>query len=128
MKNKKIITATLLVSDGPVQNSYFEELLEIDGNKLFKLFDEINNDLTNLGFGFYLRVDSTKSDLVTVNDILDEAAVAVPDTLLVDVFVFLTNILFLSKSDLTTIIVTELAVTVSPIVKSVAEPPYVSVS
>ena len=46
MKNKKIITATLLVSDGPVQNSYFEELLEIDGNKLFKLFDEINNDLT----------------------------------------------------------------------------------
>ena len=51
MKNKKIITATLLVSDGPVQNSYFEELLEIDGNKLFKLFDEINNDLTNLGFG-----------------------------------------------------------------------------
>ena len=69
MKNKKIITATLLVSDGPVQNSYFEELLEIDGNKLFKLFDEINNDLTNLGFGFYLRFDSTKSDLVTVNDI-----------------------------------------------------------
>ena len=58
-----------MVSDGPVQNSYFEELLEIDGNKLFKLFDEINNDLTNLGFGFYLRFDSTKSDLVTVNDI-----------------------------------------------------------
>ena len=58
-----------MVSDGPVQNSYFEELLEIDGNKLFKLFDEINNDLTNLGFGFFLRFDSTKSDLVTVNDI-----------------------------------------------------------
>ena len=69
MKNKKIITATLLVSDGPVQNSYFEELLEINEKKLFKLFDEINNDLTNLGFGFYLRFDSTKSDLVTVNDI-----------------------------------------------------------
>ena len=52
MKNKKIITATLLVSDGPVQNSYFEELLEIDGNKLFKLFDEINNDLTILVLDF----------------------------------------------------------------------------
>ena len=43
MKNKKIITATLLVSDGPVQNSYFEELLEIDGNKLFKLYGFLNS-------------------------------------------------------------------------------------
>ena len=69
MKNKKIITATLLVSDGPVHNSYFEDLLEIDKNTLLKLFNQINNDLSNLEFGFYLRFDSTKSDLVTVNDI-----------------------------------------------------------
>ena len=53
MKNKKIVTATLLVSDGPVQNSYFEGLLEIDESKLFELFEEINNDLSNLEFGFF---------------------------------------------------------------------------
>ena len=69
MNNKKIITATLLVSDGPVQNSYFIELLEIDENTLLRLIDEINQDLNNLEFGFNIQFDSIKSDLVTVNDI-----------------------------------------------------------
>ena len=69
MNSKKIITATLLVSDGPVANSYFYDLLDIEEKNLINLFDEINNDLKNLEFGFYLRFDSIKSDLVTVNDI-----------------------------------------------------------
>ena len=69
MNIKKIITATLLVSDGPVQNSYFIELLEIDENTLLRLIDEINQDLNNLEFGFNIQFDSIKSDLVTVNDI-----------------------------------------------------------
>ena len=45
MNNKKIISATLLVSDGPVENEYFYELLQIQ------------------------QKDLIKSDLVTVNDI-----------------------------------------------------------
>ena len=31
--NKKIITATLLISDGPVDHSYFSELLDITNDK-----------------------------------------------------------------------------------------------
>ncbi len=69
MNNKKIISATLLVSDGPVENEYFYELLQIQHKDLINLFEEINNDLKNLEFGFYVRFDLIKSDLVTVNDI-----------------------------------------------------------
>ena len=69
MNNKKIISATLLVSDGPVENEYFHELLQIQQKDLINLFEEINNDLENLEFGFYIRFDLIKSDLVTVNDI-----------------------------------------------------------
>ena len=69
MNNKKIISATLLVSDGPVENEYFYELLQIQQKDLINLFEEINNDLENLEFGFYIRFDLIKSDLVTVNDI-----------------------------------------------------------
>jgi len=69
MKNKKIITATLLVSDGPVPNTYFTDLLEIDENTLLNIYEDINSDLSNLNFGFYLKFDSVKSDLVTVSDI-----------------------------------------------------------
>ena len=69
MNNKKIISATLLVSDGSVENEYFYELLQIQQKDLINLFEEINNDLENLEFGFYIRFDLIKSDLVTVNDI-----------------------------------------------------------
>ena len=69
MNNKKIISATLLVSDGPVENEYFYELLQIQQKDLINLFEDINNDLQNLEFGFYIRFDLIKSDLVTVNDI-----------------------------------------------------------
>ena len=69
MNNKKIISATLLVSDGPVENEYFYELLQIEQKDLINLFEEINNDLQNLEFGFCIRFDLIKSDLVTVNDI-----------------------------------------------------------
>ena len=69
MNNKKIISATLLVSDCPVENEYIYELLQIEQRDLINLFEEINNELQNLEFGFYIRFDLIKSDLVTVNDI-----------------------------------------------------------
>ena len=40
MNNKKIISATLLVSDGPVENEYFYELLQIQQKDLINLFEE----------------------------------------------------------------------------------------
>ena len=36
--NKKIITATLLISDGPVEHSYFSELLDITNDELINIF------------------------------------------------------------------------------------------
>ena len=34
MNNKKVISAVLLVSDGPIEHSYFEELLKIENTVL----------------------------------------------------------------------------------------------
>ena len=44
MNNKKIISAVLLVSDGPVEHEYFQKLLEINQQELISVFSEINND------------------------------------------------------------------------------------
>ena len=40
--NKKIITATLLISDGPVEHSYFIDLLSITIDELINILNEIN--------------------------------------------------------------------------------------
>ena len=38
-------------------------------HKPLPLYLDKNNELQNLEFGFYIRIDLIKSDLVTVNDI-----------------------------------------------------------
>ena len=60
MNNKKIISAVLLVSDGPVEHEYFQKLLEINQQELISVFSEI---------GFYIKHDSIKSDIVTNSEI-----------------------------------------------------------
>ena len=55
MNNKKIISATLLVSDGPVENDYFYELLQIQQKELIYLFEEINNDLKLCEFFSFIK-------------------------------------------------------------------------
>ena len=69
MNNKKIISAVLLVSDGPVEHEYFQNLLEINQQELISVFSEINNDLINTEIGFYIKHDSIKSDIVTNSEI-----------------------------------------------------------
>ena len=67
--NKKIITATLLISDGPVEHNYFTELLGISNNDLLKLLQEINLDMNNVELGFEIKYDNNKSDIKTINEI-----------------------------------------------------------
>ena len=69
MNNKKIITATLLISDGSIEHEYFHELLGIEIEELLNLFKEINLQLEVLEFGFEIKYDNKKSDIVTVNEI-----------------------------------------------------------
>ena len=56
MNIKKIITAILLVSDGPMHHSYFQETFDIGHDELLNVYSEINNDLENLNFGFARRI------------------------------------------------------------------------
>ena len=69
MNNKKVISAVLLVSDGPLEHEYFLNLLEINLENLISIFNEINNDLINSEIGFYIKHDSMKSDIVTNSEI-----------------------------------------------------------
>ena len=69
MSEKKIITATLLISDGTIEHEYFHELLGINEEDLIDLFKEINLQLESLDFGFEIKYDNKKSDIVTVSEI-----------------------------------------------------------
>ena len=67
--NKKIITATLLISDGPVEHSYFSELLDITNDELISILKEINSEIDNIELGFEIKYDNTKSDIKTISEI-----------------------------------------------------------
>ncbi len=67
--NKKIITATLLISDGPIEHDYFIELLGISNNDLLSLLQEINSEMYNIELGFEIKIDKNKSDMKTINEI-----------------------------------------------------------
>ena len=60
MNEKKIITATLLISDGTIEHEYFHELLGINVEDLIDLFKEINLELESLDFGFEIKYDNKK--------------------------------------------------------------------
>ena len=57
MNYKKVITAILLVSDGLVKHKYFLENFNIPNEELINIFDEINNELKEKDYGFYIKYD-----------------------------------------------------------------------
>tara|TARA_X000000368_G_scaffold367120_1_gene314265 strand:- start:3836 stop:4357 length:522 start_codon:yes stop_codon:yes gene_type:complete len=67
--NKRIITATLLISDGPVDHSYFSELLGITIEDLVNLLKEINSEISDIELGFEIKFDNSKSDIKTIPEI-----------------------------------------------------------
>ena len=65
MNYKKVITAILLVSDGSVNHSYFQENFSIEKDDLIKIFEDINTELSDNNYGFYIKYDDKSSDFVT---------------------------------------------------------------
>ena len=74
MNYKKVITAILLVSDGSVNHKYFLENFNISNEDLLNIFDEINDELKEKDYGFYIKYDGKSSDLVTLSSISTELA------------------------------------------------------
>ena len=66
MNYKKIITAILLVSDGPVDHIYFEDNFNISKTELINFYNEINLDLKNNEFGFEINFNDIEADLLTL--------------------------------------------------------------
>ena len=82
MNYKKVITAILLVSDGSINHSYFQENFDINKDELIKIFDDINTELNQNDYGFYIKYDNKSSDLVTIRSISSELADFKPPSIL----------------------------------------------
>ena len=82
MNYKKVITAILLVSDGSVNHKYFLENFNISNEDLVNIFDEINVELKEKDYGFYIKYDGKSSDLVTLSSISTELAEFKPPSVL----------------------------------------------
>jgi segregation and condensation protein B len=82
MNIKKIITAILLVSDGPMHHSYFQETFDIGHDELLNVYSEINNDLEKLNFGFEIVVNKSSVDFVTVESLKNELTKFKPPSVL----------------------------------------------
>ena len=80
--NKKIITATLLISDGPVEHDYFTELLGISNKDLLNLLQEINSEMRSIELGFEIKIDKNKSDIKTINEIATHLSDIKPSSIL----------------------------------------------
>lgn len=72
MNYKKVISSILLISDGSIDHEYFIENFEIDKNKLFKIYEEVNESLKENELGFYIKYNEVSADLVTSKDITEE--------------------------------------------------------
>ena len=82
MNYKKVITAILLVADGSVDHKYFLENFNISNENLLSIFDEINNELKDNDYGFYIKYDVKSSDLVTLSSISTELSEFKPPSVL----------------------------------------------
>src|SRR6056300_697533 len=82
MNYKKVITAILLVSDGSVNHKYFLENFNISNEDLVNIFDEINVELKEKDYGFYIKYDGKSSDLVTLSSISTELTEFKPPSVL----------------------------------------------
>jgi len=82
MNYKKIITAILLVSDGSINHSYFQENFNLSTDELYKIFDDINSELNNMDYGFYIKYNDNSSDFATLKNISSELAEFKPPSIL----------------------------------------------
>jgi len=82
MNYKKVITAILLVSDGSINHSYFQENFGLTKDDLIRIFDDINSELNENDYGFYIKYDENSSDFATLRTISSELAEFKPPSIL----------------------------------------------
>ena len=82
MNYKKVISAILLVSDGSIDHTYFQENFSISKDDLLKIFDDINSELNNMNYGFYIKYNENSSDFSTLKDISSELTEFKPPSVL----------------------------------------------
>ena len=82
MNYKKVITAILLVSDGSINHAYFQENFGLSKDDLITIFDDINTELNENDYGFYIKYDENSSDFATLRTISSELAEFKPPSIL----------------------------------------------
>lgn len=82
MNYKKVITAILLVSDGSINHTYFQENFGLTKDDLIRIFDDINSELNENDYGFYIKYDDNSSDFATLRTISSELEEFKPPSIL----------------------------------------------
>ncbi len=82
MNYKKVITAILLVSDGSINHTYFQENFGLTKDDLIRIFDDINSELNENDYGFYIKYDDNSSDFATLRTISSDLAEFKPPSIL----------------------------------------------
>tara|TARA_B110000014_G_scaffold260331_1_gene249853 strand:+ start:394 stop:924 length:531 start_codon:yes stop_codon:yes gene_type:complete len=79
---KKLLTAILLLSDGPEDKKYICTKLNISLDELEVAIQDINQDLENNNFGFYIKSTSINIDMHVVPEVLNSITEYVPESIL----------------------------------------------
>jgi len=79
---KRMLTAMLLLSDGPENKKDICEKLNITMDQLLEAIDDINNILEDSNFGFYIMTTSKNIDIKVVPDVVKSISDYVPESIL----------------------------------------------
>ncbi len=79
---RRLLTAMLLLSDGPENKQDICEKLNITMDQLLEAIDDINNILEDSNFGFYIMTTSTNIDIKVVPDVVKSISDYVPESIL----------------------------------------------
>ena len=78
----KLLTAILLLSDGPEKKEDICDKLNITIDELHDAIEDINNNLEDSNFGFYIKTTSTDIDINVVPDVINKISDYVPESIL----------------------------------------------
>tara|TARA_Y100000590_G_scaffold410713_1_gene504023 strand:- start:242 stop:772 length:531 start_codon:yes stop_codon:yes gene_type:complete len=79
---KKLITSTLLLSDGPEKKKYFTDKFDIIDKDLDSIIASLNKTFKENDIGFYISETSSALDLKTIPDVEDRLTSLIPETIL----------------------------------------------
>ena len=78
----RLLTAILLLSDGPENTNILTEKLGLSNDEMNSLINEVNSSFENSNLGFYIKTTNTTLDIHVSQDLVSEISGYVPESIL----------------------------------------------